>query len=71
MAAALDKKQKEDGVSMTTPPVESEGPRRSHRLSSQTELNRLRAELDQCRAELLTKTQGTVRPQRRLSQVFM
>ncbi|XP_043996758.1 kinesin-like protein KIF20A [Gambusia affinis] len=57
LAAALDKNQKEDGVSMTTPPVESEGPRRSHRLSSQTELNRLRAELDQCRAELLTKTQ--------------
>ncbi|XP_027887875.1 kinesin-like protein KIF20A isoform X2 [Xiphophorus couchianus] len=61
LAAALDKKQKEDGVSMTTPPVESEGPRRSLRLSSQTELNRLRVELDQCRAELLTKTQDLVK----------
>ncbi|XP_007557438.1 kinesin-like protein KIF20A [Poecilia formosa] len=61
LAAALDKKQKEDGVSMTAPPVEPEGPRRSHRLSSQTELNRLRAELDQCRAELLTKTQDLVK----------
>ncbi|XP_023198638.1 kinesin-like protein KIF20A isoform X2 [Xiphophorus maculatus] len=61
LAAALDKKQKEDGVSMTTPPVESEGPRRSLRLSFQTELNRLRVELDQCRAELLTKTQDLVK----------
>lgn len=61
LAAALEeKKRKEDGVPMTTPTIDSEGPRRSHRLSSQTELNRLRAELDQCRADLLTKTQELV-----------
>lgn len=33
-------------------------PRRSQRLTSQSEVTRLRAELDQCRAELFTKTHG-------------
>ncbi|KAM4726963.1 kinesin-like protein KIF20A [Anableps anableps] len=61
LAAALEKKGKEDGVSVTAPVVASEGLRRSLRLSSQTELNRLHAELDQCRAELLTKTQELVK----------
>ncbi|MEQ2197760.1 hypothetical protein XENOCAPTIV_002860, partial [Xenoophorus captivus] len=60
LAAALEEKRKEDGQPATAPLVESEGPRRSHRISSQTELNRLRAELDQSRAELLTKTQELV-----------
>ncbi|MED6290639.1 hypothetical protein CHARACLAT_015234 [Characodon lateralis] len=60
LAAALEEKRKEDGQPTTAPLVESEGPRRSHRISSQTELNRLRAELDQSRAELLTKTQELV-----------
>uniref|UniRef100_A0A8C7RHE5 Kinesin-like protein n=1 Tax=Oncorhynchus mykiss TaxID=8022 RepID=A0A8C7RHE5_ONCMY len=70
LTAALEKK---GGVSLAEPaplplfpPLalggEAEGPtpRRSQRLASTTtgELSRVRAELDQCRAELLEKTQG-------------
>lgn len=59
LSAALEKKPASVSVSM--PQVDCEGPRRSqrlHSLQSQTELSKLHAELDQCRAELLTKTQG-------------
>ncbi|XP_041865034.1 kinesin-like protein KIF20A [Melanotaenia boesemani] len=57
--SATLKEIKRDGEAapMMAPVEQSEGLRRSRRLTSQAELSRLRAELDQCRAELLTKTQ--------------
>uniref|UniRef100_A0A8C2ZP69 Kinesin-like protein n=1 Tax=Cyclopterus lumpus TaxID=8103 RepID=A0A8C2ZP69_CYCLU len=51
LSAALDK------IKVAEPHGDSEGPRRSRRLTSQTECSRLHVELDQCRAELLAKTQ--------------
>ncbi|XP_047463814.1 kinesin-like protein KIF20A [Mugil cephalus] len=57
-AALEEKRKKESEVDPVTAPVgDSEGPRRSQRLNSQTDLSRLRADLDQCRAELRTKSQ--------------
>ncbi|XP_038133502.1 kinesin-like protein KIF20A [Cyprinodon tularosa] len=56
-AALEEKRKKEDVRPITAPGVDSEEPRRSLRLSVQAEVGRLRSELDQCRAELLTKTQ--------------
>ena len=58
MSAALEKAKVADPVPMSVPPVDPEGPRRSQRLTSHAEVGRLHAELDQCRAALLTKTQG-------------
>ena len=59
MSAALEQKQKDGAAPATAPQGESEGVRRSQRLiTSQTEVSRLRADLDQCRAELLAKSQG-------------
>ncbi|XP_072230882.1 kinesin-like protein KIF20A isoform X1 [Leuresthes tenuis] len=55
LSAALEEKKEGKAESTAAPQEESEGPRRSQRLTSQTELNRLRAELDQCRAELHIK----------------
>ncbi|XP_078477969.1 LOW QUALITY PROTEIN: kinesin-like protein KIF20A, partial [Lampetra planeri] len=55
LTAALQEKKEAESVSSV--PQEESGLRRSQRLSIQTDANRLRAELDQCRAELLTKTQ--------------
>ncbi|KAM4546341.1 kinesin-like protein KIF20A [Fundulus diaphanus] len=53
LTAALEEKKRQEGdLPMTAPLAETRGLRRSHRLSSQTEVNRLRAELSQCRAEL-------------------
>lgn len=61
LAAALEEKKKvNEAAPMTAPLGDSDGPRRSQRLTTQNELGRLRAELDQCRAELFTKTHGRV-----------
>ncbi|XP_068456646.1 kinesin-like protein KIF20A isoform X2 [Clinocottus analis] len=51
LSAALDKSKAAD------PHGDSEGPRRSQRLTGQAECGRLHLELGQCRAELLAKTQ--------------
>ncbi|XP_030010929.1 kinesin-like protein KIF20A isoform X1 [Sphaeramia orbicularis] len=56
LTAALEKKKAAEQNSSVSE-VDCEGPRRSHRLNPQAEVGRLRAELDQCRAELLAKTQ--------------
>lgn len=58
LSAALEKRKEEtESVSVSVPQRESEAPRRSQRLTTQKEAVKLQAELDQCRAELLTKTQ--------------
>ncbi|XP_029956987.1 kinesin-like protein KIF20A isoform X2 [Salarias fasciatus] len=59
LSADLEKMKKGDTVAAAVPPPpgDPEAPRRSQRLTSQSELGRLRAELEQCRAELLAKTQ--------------
>ncbi|XP_044077518.1 kinesin-like protein KIF20A [Siniperca chuatsi] len=57
LSAALEKKKEAESVPISVPQGDSEGPRRSQRLTTQSELGRLHAELNQCRAELLTKTQ--------------
>uniref|UniRef100_A0A4W6CPC0 Kinesin-like protein n=1 Tax=Lates calcarifer TaxID=8187 RepID=A0A4W6CPC0_LATCA len=59
LSAALEK-NKEAGSGPTSEP-QGDAPRRSQRLTAQTELCKLRAELDQCRAELLTKTQELIK----------
>nr|XP_020454613.1 kinesin-like protein KIF20A [Monopterus albus]XP_020454614.1 kinesin-like protein KIF20A [Monopterus albus] len=56
LSAALEKKEAES-ITLSAPQAECEGPRRSQRLSTQTKHGRVNTELDQCRAELLTKTQ--------------
>lgn len=58
MSAALEKGKAAESVPVSGPHGDTEGPRRSQRLMTQTEQGRLQAELDQCRAELLAKTQG-------------
>ncbi|XP_022618223.1 kinesin-like protein KIF20A isoform X1 [Seriola dumerili] len=55
LSAALEKNEDAESVSMLVPPGDE--PRRSRRLTARTELGKLRAELDHCRTELLTKTQ--------------
>ncbi|KAG8008168.1 Kinesin-like protein KIF20A [Nibea albiflora] len=55
LSAALGKRKEAESVSV--PHGGDDGPRRSQRLTAHTELSRLRAELDQCQVELLTKTQ--------------
>lgn len=58
LAAALEEKKKaNEAAPMTAPPGDADEPRRSQRLVTRNELGRLCAELDQCRAELFTKTQ--------------
>lgn len=60
LSASLENKNRNEEVVPVPAPLEdSEAPRRSQRLS-QSGVNKLRAELEQCRAELFTKTQGTV-----------
>ncbi|KAJ0061960.1 hypothetical protein NL108_014708, partial [Boleophthalmus pectinirostris] len=55
LSAALEKqKHQSSAVSDSF----TEAPRRSQRLTVNSEMSRLRCELDQCRAELLTKTEG-------------
>ncbi|XP_058482614.1 kinesin-like protein KIF20A isoform X2 [Solea solea] len=55
LSAALEKHKKTEAAPVLVP--EADGPRRSQRLTTQTDHGRLRAELDQCRAELLNKTE--------------
>ncbi|XP_029374737.1 kinesin-like protein KIF20A [Echeneis naucrates] len=55
LSAALKQKKEAELVSVSA--TQGDGPRRSQRVTTQTELGRLRAELDQCQTELLTKTQ--------------
>ncbi|XP_059208259.1 kinesin-like protein KIF20A isoform X2 [Centropristis striata] len=57
LSAALEKTKSADSVPTSVPHEDCEGPRRSKRLTTRTDYSRLQAELDQCRAELLTKTQ--------------
>ena len=56
LSEALEKHRESASVSIVVP--EEEGPRRSRRLTTQTEPGKLQADLNQCRAELFTKTQG-------------
>ncbi|CAL9685590.1 unnamed protein product [Knipowitschia caucasica] len=58
LSAALEK-QKPQSTNITN--LFSEEPRRSQRLTVSSEVSRLRCELDQCRAELLTKTQELIK----------
>lgn len=57
MAAALEKRKQDESVETSI--LHAEGPRRSQRLLTQSEQGRLHLELEQCRAELLAKTEGT------------
>lgn len=60
LSAFLEKKNRiEESVPIPVPLEDTEAPRRSQRLS-QSGVNKLRADLEQCRTELFTKTQGTV-----------
>uniref|UniRef100_UPI0037E88CD4 kinesin-like protein KIF20A n=1 Tax=Semicossyphus pulcher TaxID=241346 RepID=UPI0037E88CD4 len=61
LSAALEKKKQSESVPASVPQVDTEGPRRSQRLTTQVEVGRLHAELDQCRAELLYKTQELIK----------
>ncbi|XP_036975756.1 kinesin-like protein KIF20A [Acanthopagrus latus] len=61
LSAALDKRRETDSVPVSVPQADSEGPRRSRRITSNSEANRLRSELDQCRAELLTKSHELIK----------
>lgn len=58
MSAALEKRKGEQAP-VSVPDVDM--PRRSQRLMTQTDHGRLQAELDQCRAELFTKTHGKLK----------
>ncbi|XP_051256996.1 kinesin-like protein KIF20A isoform X1 [Dicentrarchus labrax] len=57
LSAALEKRKEAEPTPMSVPQGDFEGPRRSQRLTTHTEAGKQRAELDQCRAELLTKSQ--------------
>lgn len=59
MAAALEKRKQDESVETSILHTEAEGPRRSQRLLTQSEQGRLHLELEQCRAELLARTEGT------------
>ncbi|KAM8898713.1 kinesin-like protein KIF20A isoform 1-T2 [Spinachia spinachia] len=54
LSEAFDKSK---AAEQPVPHGDAEGPRRSRRLTSQAECGRLRAELDQCRAQLFAKSQ--------------
>uniref|UniRef100_A0A8C5G626 Kinesin-like protein n=1 Tax=Gouania willdenowi TaxID=441366 RepID=A0A8C5G626_GOUWI len=59
LSAILEKQTKSEVVPFTAPqPEDSAGLRRSQRLSTQSQHGRLRADLDECRKELFTKTQA-------------
>ncbi|XP_076606951.1 kinesin-like protein KIF20A [Chaetodon auriga] len=57
LSAALEKRKESELAPMSVPQGDAEGPRRSQRLTVQTETGRLHADLNQCRTELFTKTQ--------------
>lgn len=60
MAALLDKNKIAESAPASVPQGDLEEPRRSRRLTTQKKMElTLRSELDQCRTELLTKTQGS------------
>lgn len=61
MSAALEKRKEGEQVPVSVPCVDTEAPRRSQRLMAHTDHGRLQAELDQCRAELFTKTHGKLK----------
>lgn len=61
LSAALDKRKEAESAPESVLCVDIEGPRRSQRLMTQAEQGRVHAELEQCRAELLAKTQGNLR----------
>lgn len=58
LSAALEKRQEAAPAPASVPAVDVEGPRRSQRILTQVDHSRLQAELEQCRAELATRTQG-------------
>ena len=58
MSAALDKRKEAEPAPMLVPQEDSEGPRRSMRIMSQIDVGKLQTELNQCRTELLAKSQG-------------
>lgn len=57
LSAALEKRRAADSAPMSAPQQDFEGLRRSQRLTTRTEAGKLQAELEDCRAELLTKSQ--------------
>lgn len=61
MSAALEKRKEGEQAPVSVPHVDTEAPRRSQRLMAQTDHCRLQVELDQCRAELFTKTHGKLK----------
>uniref|UniRef100_A0A3Q3WUP0 Kinesin-like protein n=1 Tax=Mola mola TaxID=94237 RepID=A0A3Q3WUP0_MOLML len=68
--ATLEKKE-DESVPKAVPRGDSEGPRRSQRLMTQTEQGSLQAKLQQCGAELNAKTQGGLRSWKNLRQLRM
>ncbi|CAJ1064044.1 kinesin-like protein KIF20A [Xyrichtys novacula] len=61
LSAALEKTKQTGTVPVPAPQIDYEGPRRSQRLNNQSEISRLQVNLDQCRADLLSKTQELMR----------
>lgn len=59
MSAALEQRKEGEQAPVSVP--DADMPRRSQRLIAQTDHGRLQAELDQCRAELFTKTHGKLK----------
>ncbi|XP_003971316.2 kinesin-like protein KIF20A [Takifugu rubripes] len=57
LAAALETKKQDESVQTSVLHADAEGPRRSQRLLTQSEQGRLHLELEQCRAELLARTE--------------
>lgn len=58
LSTALDKRKESESAPESVPCVDIEGPRRSQRLMTHAEQGRVHVELEQCRADLLAKTQG-------------
>ncbi|XP_041657830.1 kinesin-like protein KIF20A [Cheilinus undulatus] len=61
LSADLEKKCQTESVHVLVPQMDSEGLRRSQRINANSEVSRLHAELDQCRAELISKTQELIK----------
>lgn len=59
MSAALEKRKEGEQPPVSVPGTDT--PRRSQRLMAQADYGRLQVELDQCRAELFTKTHGKLK----------
>ncbi|XP_056140989.1 kinesin-like protein KIF20A [Lampris incognitus] len=67
LTAALEEKNQADPIPQPVPQSNPEELRRSQRLALNSELNKMSIELDQCRAELHTKTQDLRRVELQLS----